>query len=122
MAEYRATDPQFSGSPTSEGDYLSWITRIASVVATMMLGTTVVGAQAGSDSGSLSVPNLPAYVSPFIGLEATGGTVARCPTGRIMVGVTGTKIKLIKALTPLCGSFNKDGSFGVVGPLDPSAV
>lgn len=85
-----------------------------------VLGPSVVHAQSGS--ASISVPNLAAYVSPFIGLESTGGTVAPCPGGRIMVGIAGTKVKLIKALTPLCGSFNKDGSFGVVAPLDPSAV
>lgn len=48
--------------------------------------------------------------------------MAVCPVGRIMVGIAGTKVKLIKAVTPLCGSFNKDGSFGAVAPLDPSAV
>ncbi|HLE57656.1 MAG TPA: hypothetical protein VJB15_11280 [Rhodothermia bacterium] len=90
----------------------------------VVLGPSVVRAQGGSGSGSVSVsvPNLAPYVSPFIGLEATGGTVASCPSGQIMVGIAGTKIKLIKALTPLCGTFNKDGSFRVVTPLDPSAV
>jgi len=80
----------------------------------------IICAQDGS--ASLSVPNLPAYVSPFIGLEAVGGTVAVCPPGRMMVGIAGTKVNLIRALTPLCGSFNKDGSFAGVTPIDPSAV
>jgi len=71
---------------------------------------------------SISASKLPAYVSPFVGLEAVGGTVAACPPGRMMVGIAGTKVNLIRAITPLCGSFNKDGSFGVVTPLDPSAV
>ncbi|HUQ20504.1 MAG TPA: hypothetical protein VM099_12895 [Gemmatimonadaceae bacterium] len=55
-------------------------------------------------------------------MEAVGGTVAACPPGRMVVGIAGTKVNLIKALTPLCGSVNKDGSFAVVSALDPSAV
>ena len=85
-----------------------------------VLGPSVVSGQNGSIS--VSVPNLPPYVSPFIGLDATGGMVASCPTGRIMVGIAGTRVRVIKALTPLCGSFNKNGSFGAIEPLDPSAV
>lgn len=97
------------------------MTRVAAaIVIFCVLGSSVVRAQNGSVS--VSVPNLPAYVSPFIGLDATGGMVAPCPAGRIVVGIAGTKIKLIKALTPLCGTVNKDGSFGAVTPLDPSAV
>jgi hypothetical protein len=93
---------------------------VAAIVAIGVVGPSVGHTQSGS--GSISVPNLPPYVSPFIGLESTGGTVATCPVGRIMVGIAGTKIRLIKAVTPLCGTFNKDGSFGSVAPLDPSAV
>ncbi len=85
-----------------------------------VLGPSVVSAQNGSISAS--VPDLPPYVSPFIGLDATGGIVAACPAGQIVIGIAGTKMKLIKALTPLCGSFKKDGSFGIVAPLNSSAV
>jgi hypothetical protein len=77
---------------------------------------------AGSGSATVSVQNVAPYVSPFIGLDATGGIVAACPAGQIVVGIAGTKTKLIKALTPLCGTFKKDGSFGLVLPLNPSAV
>jgi hypothetical protein len=87
-----------------------------------VLGPLTVGAQDAVSSGSVTVENFPAYVSPFIGLDATGGNVAACPPGQIVVGLAGTKMKLIKALTPLCGTFRKDGSFGVVAPLNPSAV
>ena len=48
--------------------------------------------------------------------------MAACPAGQIVVGIAGTRIRLIKALTPLCGTFRKDGSFGIVAPLNPSAV
>ena len=87
-------------------------------------GPSTVGAQSTTSSGSatVSAQNLPPYVSPFIGLDATGGVVAACPAGQIVVGIAGTRTKLIKALTPLCGTFRKDGSFGIVAPLNPSAV
>jgi hypothetical protein len=39
-----------------------------------------------------------------------------------MVGIAGTKITWIRALTPLCGGLNRDGSPGIVTALDPSAV
>jgi len=85
-----------------------------------LIGPAVLIGQDGA--GSISAPNLPAYISPFIGLEAPGGTVASCPPGRMMVGIAGTKVNLIKALTPLCATLNKDGSIGIIAPIDPSAV
>lgn len=89
-----------------------------------VFGPLTVGAQntASSGSATVTVQNFPPYVSPFIGLDATGGIVAACPAGQIVVGIAGTKTKLIKALTPLCGTFRKDGTFGIVVPLNPSAV
>ena len=48
--------------------------------------------------------------------------MASCPSGRIMVGIAGTKSRLIRAVTPVCGTFSKDGSFAIVAPLDQSAV
>jgi hypothetical protein len=40
----------------------------------------------------------------------------------MIVGIAGTMVNSIKALTPLCGSVNKDGSFGIITPVDPSAI
>jgi len=101
--------------------------RFVAAHAAVLLGAfgpLTVGAQntASGGSATISVQNFPPYVSPFIGLDATGGIVAACPAGQIVVGIAGTRTKLIKALTPLCGTFRKDGSFGIVLPLNPAAV
>jgi hypothetical protein len=92
------------------------------IVAVAVLAPAIVDAQDGSGSVSVSVPNLAPYVSPYIGPEATGGTVASCPAGQIVVGVAGTRLTYIKALTPLCGTLSKTGAFIVVAPLNPAAV
>jgi|SRR5687767_9420822 len=81
----------------------------------------VVQAQ-DSGSGTISLINLAPYVSPYIGIEATGGAQSACPAGQIVVGVAGTRLTYIKALTPLCGILNKTGGFVGVAPLNPSAV
>jgi hypothetical protein len=86
------------------------------------LGLIGPSAHGQNGSAAISAANLPAYVSPFIGVEAPGGTVAACPPGQMMVGIAGTRANMIKTLTPLCGSLNKNGSIGIIAPIDPSAV
>jgi hypothetical protein len=92
-------------------------------IAAIVMALVVPSLSSAQLPPGISIGPTPApYVSPFIGLEATGGSVAECSAGQVMVGVAGIKLKFIKSLTPLCGSFNKDGSFTGVAPLDPSAT
>jgi hypothetical protein len=73
-------------------------------------------------SATVSITNLAPYISPFIGLAGTGSTLAACPSGRLMLGVAGRKLKFIQTITPLCGTLNKNGSVASIAPLDPGAV
>lgn len=40
----------------------------------------------------------------------------------MVIGVAGTRMKFIQKITPICGSYNKDGSIASSSLLDPSAV
>jgi hypothetical protein len=75
-----------------------------------------------SGSATISITNLAPYISPFLGLTGTGSTLAACPSGQLMLGVAGRKLKFIQKVTPLCGTLSKTGSIVSIAPLDPDAV
>lgn len=76
-----------------------------------------------SGTATISISNLAAYNSAFIGISGTTTTaVGACPSGKMIVGVTGQKLKFVQKITPLCAALRKDGSFADVTALDPAAA
>jgi hypothetical protein len=75
----------------------------------------------GSTSVTISITDRPVYNSPFIGISSTAiSFVVTCPSGKLMVGVAGSKLKFIQKITPLCAIMKKDGSFGDLATVDPA--
>lgn len=83
---------------------------------------SVAGGGTGSSTFTISIVDQPAYVSPYAGVPATGGTRTSCPAGRIALGLGGSRLKFIQSATLLCGTLNKDGTFASIAPIDPSAI
>ncbi|HEY8166365.1 MAG TPA: hypothetical protein VIF83_12490 [Gemmatimonadaceae bacterium] len=42
-----------------------------------------------------------------------------CPSGKLIVGAAGSKLKFIQKITPLCAIIKKDGSFADLATVDP---
>jgi hypothetical protein len=95
-------------------------------IALIMLTFFAVSAAAQADTagGSFTItpsPDLPAQVSAYLGISASGGATATCPSGQMVVGVAGSKVKFIQKITPVCGSMGKLTA-SLPAPLDPSAL
>jgi hypothetical protein len=75
----------------------------------------------GSTSVTISITDRPAYNSAFIGISNTAiSVVVTCPSGKLMVGVAGSKLKFIQKITPLCAILKKDGSFADLATVGPA--
>lgn len=105
-------------------------THYVRVFAVGILFSTLSQPALGQSSGTvgpdgsvtISLIDLPPQVSSYIGVPASGGTTAACPAGKMVIGVAGMRMKFIQKITPICGSYNKDGSIASSSLLDPSAV
>ncbi len=95
-------------------------------IALMLVAVFAVSADAQVDStGSSATFSLPGDLAPqissYIGIASSGGTTATCPTGKMVVGIAGSRTKFIQKITPVCGSFGKL-SASLPAPLDPTAL
>ena len=94
------------------------------VAATVALLITAPVATFAQDPGSatISVVDYSPFVSSFIGIASIGSTSAICPSGTMMLGIGGTRLKFIQKITPLCGTPNKEGTATASTPVDQSAI
>jgi hypothetical protein len=58
----------------------------------------------------------------YIGVPSSGGTTAACPSGKMIIGVGGTKLKFVQKITPICGSYTKEGNTVSSSPVDATAI
>src|SRR4029078_11071234 len=95
-------------------------------IALMLVAVFAVSANAQVDttgsSATFSLPgDLAPQISSYIGIASSGGTTATCPTGKMVVGIAGSRTKFIQKITPVCGSIGKL-SASLPAPLDPAAL
>ena len=98
--------------------------KVLTILAIMwLLVPSVARAQTDTSSSiTLTGSDQPPQKSPYIGIPSSGGTTAACPSGKMIIGVGGTKLKFIQKITPICGSYTKDGSTVSSSPIDVAAI
>jgi hypothetical protein len=93
--------------------------------AVLAIVSTSCAAGAQTDTSSsvtITATDPPPQVSPYIGIASSGGSTMSCPSGKMIIGIGGTRLKFLQKVTPICGSFTKDGSTASSAPLDPTAI
>ena len=95
---------------------------LAATLGIVSISSSVVAQTDTSSSVTITATDPPPYVSGYIGITSSGGTTMSCPAGKMMIGIGGTRLKFIQKVTPICGSFTKDGSTASSAPLDPAAI
>jgi hypothetical protein len=97
-------------------------TRSIIAVASLVITATSTAEPQDPSSATITVVDDNPWVSPFIGISSAGSTTATCPSGTMMLGVGGTRLKFIQKITPLCGVLNKSGVVTSITAVDPSAI
>ena len=92
------------------------------VVAILIIALGSTANAQDPSSGTVSVTDYSAWVSPFVGITSSSSTTSACPWGTVMLGVGGTRLKFIQKITPLCGTPNKPGTTAMSTAVDPSAI
>lgn len=88
-----------------------------------LLVPSVARAQTDTSSSiTLTGSDPPPQTSSYIGVPSSGGTTAACPSGKMIIGVGGTKLKFVQKITPICGSYTKDGNTVSSSPIDVTAI
>ena len=97
--------------------------RLTLIAITALFIPSVSAAQADTSSSvTLTASDLPPQTSSYIGVPSSGGTTAACPSGKMIIGVGGTKLKFVQKITPICGSFTKEGNTVSSAPIDATAI
>lgn len=97
-----------------------WIGIIT--VAGLLIPAASIAQADTSSSITLIGSDQPPQTSPYIGVPSSGGTTAACPAGKMIIGVGGTKLKFVQKITPICGSYTKEGNTVSSSPIDAAAI